>query len=259
MSGRYPNVGPLLLTDAGIPLDRRRRRRRSWPSPRAPTVTIDGGRVLGRRHRGGRRRTPDRRVRSPSASTAAKSTMGAELERFAENTLQLHPGRRAPAHRRARRARRPRPRLPGSSRPDRRAGHRLQGGPRHPPPQRLPGRAEAAPRRCRRRRRRAARDRSEARPDHRRLRLGLREGAAVRRPTRGPRLPRRAGAGRRAPRGPGPRRTRSTARRARARTSRCCSPTRRGASSSSPSVPTTRWSSSSTRAGPAWPAPSWCA
>ena len=44
--------------------------------------------------------------------------------------------------------------------------------------------------------------------------------------------------------------TRVFAARARARTSPCCSPTRRAPSSSSPSAPTTPWSSSSTRAGP---------
>jgi uncharacterized membrane-anchored protein len=85
MSGRYPNVGPLLLTEAGIPLIDG-----AGPEVMAitdgATVTIDGGRII----------VGDDAVASGELQTTAslaerlgdaKLTMGAELERFAENTL----------------------------------------------------------------------------------------------------------------------------------------------------------------------------
>ncbi len=85
MSGRYPNVGPLLLTVAGVPLV-------DGAGPDVMTiedgaiVTIDGGRVLvgGVEVGSGTRQTTDSLEERISV---AKSTMGAELERFAENTL----------------------------------------------------------------------------------------------------------------------------------------------------------------------------
>ena len=85
MSGRYPNVGPLLLTQAGIPLV-------DGAGPavmsieEGATVTIDDGRVLvgGEEVAAG---TPQTTESLNERIEAARSTMGAELERFAENTL----------------------------------------------------------------------------------------------------------------------------------------------------------------------------
>ena len=89
----------------------------------------------------------------------------------------------------------------------------------------------------------------QARPDRRRHGLGVRRRAALRRRDRRARLPRRPRPGARPGRAssgvePG----RLPGHRAPARTSRCCSPTTRAPSSSSPSAPTPRWWSSSTRA-----------
>ncbi len=85
LSGRYPNVGPLALTEAGIPLidavgpdvmDIRE----------GATVSIEGGRVLvdGDEVAAGVRETTENLL---AGLELAKSSMGAELERFAENTL----------------------------------------------------------------------------------------------------------------------------------------------------------------------------
>ncbi len=86
MSGRYPNVGPLLLTEAGIPLidgagtD-------VMSIAEGATITVDQGRVL----------VDDTEVARGVPQTTeslteridlARATMGAELERFAENTLR---------------------------------------------------------------------------------------------------------------------------------------------------------------------------
>ncbi len=76
----------------------------------------------------------------------------------------------------------------------------------------------------------------------------------LRRRDRRARLPRRPRPRRRARGGSSASSTSSSRRPAPARTSRCCSPTTRAPSSSSPSVPTPRSWSSSTRAAPAWPA-----
>ena len=85
MSGRYPNVGPLLLTEAGIPLIDD-----VGPGVMAiaegATITVEGGRVL----MGGEEVAVGVRQTTESLSEridVAKATMGAELERFAENTL----------------------------------------------------------------------------------------------------------------------------------------------------------------------------
>ena len=85
MSGRYPNVGPLLLTEAGIPLIDD-----VGPGVMAiaegATITVDGGRVL----MGGEEVAVGVRQTTESLSEriqVAKASMGAELERFAENTL----------------------------------------------------------------------------------------------------------------------------------------------------------------------------
>lgn len=85
LSGRYPNVGPLALTEAGIPLidgagsD-------VMAIPDGTPVHIDGGRVVvdGREVASGIRQSSELLA---AGLELAKSTMGAELERFAENTL----------------------------------------------------------------------------------------------------------------------------------------------------------------------------
>lgn len=85
LSGRYPNVGPLALTEAGIPLIDA-----AGPDVMEITegaeITIEGGRVLvdGDEVANGVRETTENLL---AGIELAKSTMGAELERFAENTL----------------------------------------------------------------------------------------------------------------------------------------------------------------------------
>lgn len=85
MSGRYPNVGPLALTEAGIPLidgvglD-------VMSIAEGATITIDGARILvdGVEIGHGERQTTKSLVKRIDI---AKRSMGAELERFAANTL----------------------------------------------------------------------------------------------------------------------------------------------------------------------------
>lgn len=85
LSGRYPNVGPLALTEAGIPLIDA-----AGPDvmeiAEGAEITIEGGRVLvdGDEIAHGVRETTENLL---AALELAKSSMGAELERFAENTL----------------------------------------------------------------------------------------------------------------------------------------------------------------------------
>ena len=85
LSGRYPNVGPLALTEAGIPLIDA-----AGPDVMEITegaeITLEGGRVLvdGDEVANGVRETTENLL---AGIELAKSTMGAELERFAENTL----------------------------------------------------------------------------------------------------------------------------------------------------------------------------
>jgi uncharacterized membrane-anchored protein len=86
MTGRYPNVGPLLLTAAGIPLI-------DGAGPavmdieEGSAITIRDGRVCVGDHEvaAGERQTHDG---LQERITTARLTMGAELERFAENTLR---------------------------------------------------------------------------------------------------------------------------------------------------------------------------
>ena len=161
-------------------------------------------------------------------------------------------GARAPARRRRRARRRDLDR--GPARPGRRPWVRLQGGPARPPP--LHPRLPAGAHRRRRRRGRAPGGRLPAGHDRRRHGLGERRLAHLRGRGRRPRLRRRA----RARAWPGCRTSASrrspSPRRPPARTSRCCSPTRRAPPSSSPSARTPPWSSSWTRAAAAWPRPS---
>ncbi len=86
MTGRYPNVGPLALTEAGIPLIDA-----AGPAVMSivegSPVTIRDGAVLvsDEEIAVGHRQTQDG---LEDRIAAAKLTMGAELERFAENTLR---------------------------------------------------------------------------------------------------------------------------------------------------------------------------
>ncbi|MDE0804769.1 MAG: putative cytokinetic ring protein SteA [Acidimicrobiales bacterium] len=85
LSGRYPNIGPLALTEAGIPLIDA-----AGPDVMAITegaeITIEGGRILvdGTEIATGERQSTELLL---EGIDDAKATMGAELERFAENTL----------------------------------------------------------------------------------------------------------------------------------------------------------------------------
>ena len=86
MTGRYPNIGPLALTEAGIPL---------IDAAGADVMAIEEGSRITIRH--GTVFVGDDQVAVGERQThagledrilAAKSSMGAELERFAENTLR---------------------------------------------------------------------------------------------------------------------------------------------------------------------------
>ena len=131
ISGRYPNVGPLLLAAAGIPLVDGVGRRGDGPIVRGRRVTIrsTASDVRRRRRSGGHRRRARRIESLEDAVEARQATMGDELERFAENTLEYL--------RRERHLLIDAPDVPdvgvdfaGPPRADRRAGHRLPGGPR---------------------------------------------------------------------------------------------------------------------------------
>ncbi|MFP5579091.1 MAG: putative cytokinetic ring protein SteA [Acidimicrobiia bacterium] len=86
MTGRYPNIGPLALTEAGIPL---------IDAAGADVMAIEEGSRITIRH--GTVFVGDDQVAVGERQThagledrilAAKASMGAELERFAENTLR---------------------------------------------------------------------------------------------------------------------------------------------------------------------------
>lgn len=86
MTGRYPNIGPLALTEAGIPL---------IDAAGADVMSIEEGSRITIRH--GTVLIGDEEIARGERQThegledrilAAKATMGAELERFAENTLR---------------------------------------------------------------------------------------------------------------------------------------------------------------------------
>ncbi|MBV8961109.1 MAG: hypothetical protein JOZ37_08710 [Actinobacteria bacterium] len=88
ISGRYPNVGPLLLAAAGIPLVDNTGPELLQTIREGQLVRVDGGEVL----------VGAEVVAKGHAQTlesleelydAAKVTMGDELERFAENTLEF--------------------------------------------------------------------------------------------------------------------------------------------------------------------------
>ncbi|MCO8128250.1 putative cytokinetic ring protein SteA [Acidimicrobiia bacterium EGI L10123] len=86
MTGRYPNIGPLALTEAGIPLIDAAGAE-VMAIEEGSRITIQDGTIL----------LGDDEIATGERQTheglqdrilAAKSTMGAELERFAENTLR---------------------------------------------------------------------------------------------------------------------------------------------------------------------------
>ena len=88
MTGRYPNVGPLLVAAAGIPLIDEADAAVFDRVQRGP-VGVGGGRRRGAGRRHGRARRAPRPERGRrSGSRRSRRTMGGELERFAENTLE---------------------------------------------------------------------------------------------------------------------------------------------------------------------------
>ena len=88
ISGRYPNVGPLLLAAAGIPLIDSVGSDVFGAITEGQAVTVDGAEVwVGPALvAAGTRQTLES---LEAAYEAAKDTMGDELERFAENTLEF--------------------------------------------------------------------------------------------------------------------------------------------------------------------------
>jgi uncharacterized membrane-anchored protein len=86
VSGRYPNVGPLLLAAAGIPLLDDVGSEVMDAIADGASVTVDGNRVVAGGWEGvGVRQTM---ASLEERIATAKATMGEELERFAENTLE---------------------------------------------------------------------------------------------------------------------------------------------------------------------------
>ena len=86
VSGRYPNVGPLLLSAAGIPLIDEVGSDVLELLAEGTVIDVVGNRVIrkGERVAEGTRQT----IQTLEERIArAKASMGAELERFAENTL----------------------------------------------------------------------------------------------------------------------------------------------------------------------------
>jgi uncharacterized membrane-anchored protein len=87
ISGRYPNLGPLLLCQAGIPLVDDVGPEVMESIHEGAPITIDGGRVLVGSDvvATGVRQTT---ATVDAAIDVARANMGPELERFAENTLE---------------------------------------------------------------------------------------------------------------------------------------------------------------------------
>ena len=190
-TGRYPNVGPLLIAEAGIPL-----------------IDDVGSEVLDLSTKvrscassaascgGATSSSPPAGARTPTTSPAGRSWPGptwAPSSKPSPSTPWSGSAGR-PSSPSSRSSCPPlQLRLPRPPRPGRGPGPRL--------PQRPQGAAglhpgvPARPRGRRRRRRRAPRGRPEARHHHRRLRLGVGAGAGLRGRPRPPRPPRRAGAG----------------------------------------------------------------
>ena len=86
VSGRYPNLGPIRILRAGIPIVDRVGSDTLTTIRDGDTIRIDGGEVS----RNGTRCALGERLEVTSveqAMEAARANIGAELERFAENTL----------------------------------------------------------------------------------------------------------------------------------------------------------------------------
>jgi len=86
MSGRYPNVGPLVLTAAGIPLVDGAGAAVMDIEEGAPVTVRDGRVCIGDDEVAVGERQTHEGLQARIA--VARATMGAELERFAENTLR---------------------------------------------------------------------------------------------------------------------------------------------------------------------------
>jgi uncharacterized membrane-anchored protein len=89
-TGRYPNLGPLLLVSAGVPvLDEAGAA--VMDLVEGTRVTLDGNRVFEVRPQGDREVTRGRMLDAGSVEAAlaqAKRSISVELERFAENTIE---------------------------------------------------------------------------------------------------------------------------------------------------------------------------
>jgi len=87
ISGRYPNLGPLLLSQAGIPLVDDLGPELMERVAEGAVVTVDGDRVLvdGTEVARGVRQTPESIER---AMEDARANLGPALEQFAENTVE---------------------------------------------------------------------------------------------------------------------------------------------------------------------------
>lgn len=87
MSGRYPNLGPLLLCAAGIPLVDSAGPQVMTELPEGAVLTVVGDRVLleGREVARGRRQSVEN---LEARIEESRRSLGEELERFAANTLE---------------------------------------------------------------------------------------------------------------------------------------------------------------------------
>jgi uncharacterized membrane-anchored protein len=87
VSGRYPNGGPIRVVSAGIPLLDRVDAAMMDTIREGDVLTIDGGEI----RRNGELLAEGHVLSAPEIETAmeeARATIGTELERFAENTLE---------------------------------------------------------------------------------------------------------------------------------------------------------------------------
>ena len=253
ISGRYPNLGPGIIAEAGIPLLDGVGKEVFAALKEGAEVRLDGDTLLpGRRHRRRQGRARRRPTRIADAMAEARAGLSTQLEAFAANTMEYMKRERALL-------------LDGVGVPDVRT--------------RIDGRHVLIVVRGYDYKEDLQALRSYIR-DYRPVLIGVDGGAdalieAGHAPDMiigdmdsvsddslrcGAEVVVHAYADGRAPGWPGCRSsasTRSPSRRRRpARTSRCCWPTRRAPRSSSPSAPTPPSSSSSTRAAAAWPRPS---
>ena len=221
ISGRYPNAGPAVLVEAGIPL---------LDAVGQAVFELHGGRP----GRGRPRRRGPRRRRRGGQRRVAPARGRPQADGRGQGQPGHRPGGLHPQHPLLRPPR-PRPAAGGAGDPDpadpaagpARAGGgprpRLQEGPVHPA--RLHPGVPAGPHRGRRRRRRPARGRPQARPDPGGHGLGHQRGAHLGGRDRRPRLPRRPRPRQGAGRGPGAGAAGPARAPGPARTWPCCSPT----------------------------------